>query len=55
MAKEKLTAQTKRKIIDSLAMDRRFMTIVFAWASLTYEQKDELVGMVETWTEKNDD
>jgi len=41
-------------MLDSLAQDRRFMTIVLAWPSLTYEQKDELVGTVEAWTEKDD-
>jgi len=48
VAKEKTTKWTTRKMLDSLAQDRRFMTIVAAWGSLTYEQKDELVGTVET-------
>jgi hypothetical protein len=53
MAKEKPTKWSVQKTLTSLAQDRRFMSIVNAWTALSSDQKDELVGMVETWTDND--
>jgi hypothetical protein len=55
MAKDKSEKWDARKMLASLSQDRRFMSIARAWSELTSEHKDELEGMVETWTAKNGD
>jgi hypothetical protein len=55
MAKDKSEKWDARKMLSSLAQDRRFMSIARAWSELTSEHKDELEGMVETWTAKDGD
>jgi len=54
MSKEKPTKWSVQKTLNSLAQDRRFMSIVYVWSDLSSDQKDELVGMVETWTKKDE-